>query len=198
MNKIKIIALFLFMVASQAYGQNEVYMDQVGDSSTITITQTGQDNIIGTTLNPIFIGGGSNTVTIDQIGDTNTLQVLINGASTNMALSVTGNDNTQTIICGTILNASCSGSTINQTIHGDNNITTVNLGAGANHTSIMNITGDSNQVTHTSTSTGTTSANITISGNSNTIGVTQSGTLTNSVVLTSTGNSSTVNITQSN
>ena len=198
MNKIKIIALLLFMFANQAYAQNEVYMDQVGDSSNITITQTGQDNKIGTTLTPSFIGGGSNTVTIDQIGDSNTLQFLVNGASTDMALSVTGNNNTQTITCGTLLTASCSGSTINQIITGDSHTTTVNLGAGANHTSIMNITGDSNQVTHTSTSTGTTSANITVSGNSNTIGVTQSGTLTNSVVLTSTGNGSTVNITQSN
>jgi hypothetical protein len=198
MNKIKTMALLLFMFASQAYAQNEVYMDQVGDSSTITITQTGQDNKIGTTLTPVFIGGGSNTVTIDQIGDTNKLEFIVNGAATNMAISVVGNNNNQTITCGTLVNASCSGSTINQTILGDSNNTTVNLGAGANHTSIMNITGDSNHVTHTSTSTGTTSANITISGNSNTIGVTQSGTLTNSVVLSSTGNNSTVNITQSN
>ena len=123
---------------------------------------------------------------------------VVNGASTDMALSVTGNDNIQSINCGTIVSASCSGSTINQTIAGDNNQTTVNFGAGANHTSLMSITGSDNIVTHSSTSSGTTSADITISGNTNTIGVTQSGTLTNTVILSSTGNNNSVSIVQSN
>lgn len=198
MNIIKKITFFMLMIASQAYAQNEVHMEQVGSSSTITVTQTGQDNKIGTPLNAAFIGGGSNTVTIDQIGDANELQFVVNGASTNMALLVTGNNNIQTINCGTTVSASCSGSIINQTITGDTNTTTVNLGSGANHTSLMNITGSTNAVTHTSTSTGTTSADITITGNSNTVGVTQSGTLTNNVVLSSSGNNNTISIAQSN
>lgn len=198
MRNIKLAVMLAALFTASAFANNEVYIEQIGSSSTITITQQGADNKVGTSTTPAFIGGGSTIVTIDQVGDANELQFVVNGASTNMALNVTGSTNVQIINCGTTTSASCSGSTINQTITGDSNQTTVNLGAGANHTSLMTITGSDNIVTHTSTSSGTTSADITIAGNTNTIGVTQSGTLTNTVVLSTTGNNNAVSITQSN
>ena len=177
---------------------NEVYMEQVGDNSTIAITQDGSNNRIGTALDPAYIGSGSNTVTIDQIGSANELDIVVNGAATDVLVSTTGSNNIQTINCGTTVSASCSGSSISQTIVGDSNILTTNLGGGANHTSTMNVAGDFNNVTHTSTNTGTTSANITVTGNTNTIGVTQSGTTAKSVTVNSTGNSNNITINQSN
>ena len=153
---------------------NEVYVEQVGSGSTINITQQGTDNRIGDAAAPAYIGSGSNTVTIDQIGSTNTLDMVVNGDGTDVIVTTTGDNNVQTINCGTTQSASCSGSYIKQ-----------------------QVTGDSNTVTHTSTATGVTSANITVSGNTNTVGVTQSGMLNKSVTVTSTGNSNTVNITQS-
>jgi hypothetical protein len=176
---------------------NEVYIEQVGNSSTINITQDGSDNRIGDAATPAYIGSGSNTVTIDQIGATNTLDMVVNGAGTDVIVTTTGDNNVQTINCGTTQSASCSGSYIKQQVTGDSNTVTQNLGSGANHTSEITITGDTNTVTHTSTATGVTSANITVSGNTNTVGVTQSGMLNKSVTVTSTGNSNTVNITQS-
>jgi len=194
----KLLFSLLVAFSAHALANNEVYIEQIGDSSTINITQDSSDNKVGTATVSAFIGGGSNTVTIDQIGSTNDLQFLINGASTDLTVNVLGNTNSQSIICGSLNTASCSGSTITQTITGDNNTTTVSLGSGANHTSVMSITGDTNTVTHTSTSTGTVSATITVFGNTNNIGVTQSGTLTNTVSVNTTGNNNVVNINQSN
>jgi hypothetical protein len=176
---------------------NEVYIEQVGSSSTINITQQGTDNRIGDAATPAYIGSGSNTVNIDQIGSTNTLDMVVNGTGTDVTVSTTGSNNIQEINCGTTSSAGCSGSTITQTINGDSNDVKQNLGEGANHTSNITITGDTNAVTHTSTATGITSADITVSGNTNTVVVTQSGMLNHSVVVNSTGDLNTINIVQS-
>jgi trimeric autotransporter adhesin len=178
---------------------NEVYIEQVGDSSTITITQDGTGNKVGDsgTGNEAFIGGGSNTITIDQIGSNNTLAMVVNGASASVIVDVTGSGNESTINCGTTQSAGCSSSTIKQVISGDDNIVTQNLGTGANHYSEINITGSTNTVTHTSTNTGASTVNITATGDLNNIGVTQSGLTAKTVSVNSTGNSNTVSITQS-
>lgn len=176
---------------------NEVYIEQIGSGSTVTITQEGADNRIGTSQNPAYIGSGSNTVIIDQIGSNNTLDLVVNGAATDVTVSTTGSNNTQEISCGTVNSAGCGGSTITQTISGDNNTVTQNLGAGANHTSTITVTGDLNNITHLSTATGTTVADITVTGNTNTVSVTQSGMLNHSVVVNSTGNLNNIAITQS-
>jgi hypothetical protein len=185
------------MVLSLGAWANEVYVEQVGSSSTINITQQGADNRIGNEAAPAYIGSGSNTVTIDQIGSTNTLDMVVNGASTDVTVSTTGSNNIQEINCGTTSSASCGGSTITQTINGDSNDVKQNLGSGANHISNITVTGDTNTVTHTSTATGTTLADITVSGNTNTVAVTQSGMLNKSVTVTSTGDSNNINIIQS-
>lgn len=193
LTKITAVAMFCSTMAMA----NEVYIEQVGDSSTVTITQDGSDNRIGTSLSPTYIGSGSNTVTIDQIGSNNELDMVVNGAGTDVVVDVTGSTNISTINCGTTQSAGCSGSYIKQAITGDDNTVTQNLGTGANHTSEITITGSSNTVTHTSTATGTTLANITVAGDTNTIGVTQSGMLNKSVTVNSTGNLNNISIVQS-
>ena len=195
MKKFTLVALLLASIGS--VGANEIYIEQVGTSSTVTITQEGADNRIGTALNPAFIGSGSNNVTIDQIGSTNTLDMVVNGAATDVTVSTTGSNNIQEINCGTTSSAGCSGSTITQTIVGDSNDVKQQLGDGANHTSNISITGDTNTVTHTSTASGTTSADITVIGNTNTVSVTQSGMLNQNVVVTSTGDLNNITIVQS-
>jgi hypothetical protein len=178
---------------------NEIYIEQVGDSSTITITQDGTGNKVGDSGlgDEAFIGGGSNTVTIDQIGSNNTLAMVVNGAATGVIVDVTGSGNESTINCGTTQSAGCSGSTIKQVITGDDNIVTQNLGTGANHYSEINIAGNTNTVTHTSTNSGASTVNITATGDLNTIGVTQSGITAKTVSVNTSGNSNTVSITQS-
>jgi hypothetical protein len=193
----KLLTVIFTLGAYNTVWANEVYIEQIGSSSTVTITQEGADNRIGTSLDPAYIGSGSNTVVIDQIGSTNTLDMVVNGTGTDVTVNTTGSNNVQEIACGTTSSAGCSGSAITQTIAGDSNDVKQLLGDGANHTSNISITGDTNTVTHTSTATGTTSADITVSGNTNTVGVTQSGMLNHSVVVNSTGDLNTINIVQS-
>lgn len=194
----KNILIALLCVISSLVYANDVYIEQVGDSSTITITQDGSGNKVGDALNAAYIGSGSNVVTIDQIGSNNELNLVVNGASTNVVIDTTGSGNIQTVNCGTTSSAGCSGSTIKQVVSGDDNTITQNLGAGANHYSEINVIGSSNAITHTSTNTGVTSAIITATGDTNTIGVTQSGTLPQSITVNSTGNLNNITINQSN
>jgi hypothetical protein len=194
--KLSAILATTVMLSLGAYA-NEVYIEQVGSSSAINITQQGTDNRVGDAATPAYIGSGSNTVTIDQIGSTNTLDMVVNGASTDVTVTTTGSNNIQEINCGTTTSAGCSGSYIKQEVTGDSNTVTQDLGSGANHTSEINVTGDSNTVTHTSTATGVTSANITVSGNTNAVDVTQSGMLNQSVVVNTTGDLNNISIVQS-
>lgn len=194
----KLITSLLCVVVSSFVYANEIYIEQVGDSSTITITQDGSGNKIGDSMTDAYIGSGSNTVTIDQIGANNELSLVVNGASTSVIVDTTGSGNIQTINCGTTSAAGCSGSTIKQVVNGDDNIITQNLGAGANHYSEINVTGSTNTITHTSTNSGVTSAIITSTGDTNTIGVTQSGTLPQSVTINSTGSLNNITVNQSN
>lgn len=194
----KVLTALLCVTASFFVYANDIYIEQVGDSSTISITQDGSGNTVGSSLNSAFIGGGSNTVTIDQIGSNNELSLVVNGASASVIVDTTGSGNVQSINCGTTTSAGCSGSTIKQIVAGDDNIITQNLGAGANHYSEINVTGSTNTITHTSTNTGVTSAIITATGDTNNIGVTQSGTLPQSVTVNSTGTGNNITINQSN
>ena len=193
------ILIVAMMLASLGVTANEVYIEQVGDSSTITVTQDGTGNKVGDsgTGNEAFIGGGSNVVTIDQVGSNNTLAMVVNGAAAGVIVDVTGSGNESVINCGTTQSAGCSGSTIKQVIAGDDNVITQDLGTGANHVSEINITGSTNTVTHTSTNSGASTVAITATGDSNTIGVTQSGLTAKTVSVNTTGNSNTVSIVQS-
>lgn len=175
---------------------NEVYIEQVGSGSTVNILQEGSDNRIGTSLSPAYIGSGSNTVNIEQIGANNELDMVVNGQATDVTVSTTGSNNIQEIHCGTTGSAGCGGSTITQTIVGDNNTVKQLLGAGANHTSNIAVTGDTNTVFHESTATGVTSADITVTGNTNTVSVNQSGMLNHSVTVNSSGNLNNISIIQ--
>jgi hypothetical protein len=194
-----ILIVAMIMAGITGTWANEVYIEQVGDSSTITVTQDGTGNKVGDsgTGNEAFIGGGSNTVTIDQVGSNNTLAMTVNGAAAGVIVDVTGSGNESVINCGTTQSAGCSGSTIKQVIAGDDNVITQNLGTGANHSSEINITGDTNTVTHTSTNSGASTVAITATGDSNTIGVTQSGLTAKIVSVNTTGNSNNISIVQS-
>lgn len=196
--KLKAIVFIMAVLGLTNVHSNEVYIDQVGDSSTVTIVQDGTGNKVGDSAIPAFIGGGSNIVNIQQIGGGNELAMVVNGAATEVVVDTTGDSNIQTISCGTTSTASCSGSTIKQVVVGDSNIITQNLGTGANHYSEINVTGSTNTITHTSTNTGASTVNVTAIGDTNTIGVTQSGTTAKTVTVNSTGSGNTISINQSN
>lgn len=196
--KLKAIVFIMAVLGLTNVHSNEVYIDQVGDNSTVTIVQDGTGNKVGDSAIPAFIGGGSNIVNIQQIGIGNELAMIVNGAATEVVVDTTGSNNIQDILCGTTSTASCSGSTIKQVVVGDSNIITQNLGTGANHYSEINVTGSTNTITHTSTNTGASTVNVTAIGDTNTIGVTQSGTTAKTVTVNSTGSGNNISINQSN
>jgi hypothetical protein len=196
--KSKVIALVMAILGVCNVYANDVYIQQVGSSSTIDIRQEGSGNQVGDSSTNVYIGSGSNVVNIDQVGDNNTLAMVVNGSSADVTLNVIGSGNQQTIDCGTRGAAGCSGSTINQTITGDTNTITQDLGAGANHTTNLTITGDTNTVNQTSTATGTVTSTTTISGSDNKLThlISGSGTKTATISITGSTNGSTQQTTE--
>ena len=189
------LIMFVMLFATTTFA-NDIFIEQIGSLSDITLTQQGVDNRIGTALNPSFFGGSSDVSTIEQIGSRNELDLLVNGDNTIITLSATGNDNAETINCGVRTAVTCNNTTINHSVSGDNNIINTTIGAGTN--SKMAVTGDSNVINHTSTSAGVVSADLTVTGNSNTIDLTQSGTLDKSIKIESTGSNNNITVNQSN
>lgn len=194
------------VVAALSWGSgalaNDVYIEQVGDGATVTITQDGSSNRIGASNTPSIFKGDANLITIDQIGSSNALDIVVNGTAVTAIVTTNGNNNTQIINCGTVNTASCGSSFIKQQVTGDNNTVTQNLVAASTQHSEILITGDYNSVTHTTSGTGAHSGIITVTGgialSGNTVSLTQGGTNAQQATITSTGNSNSITVTQSN
>ena len=194
------------VIAALSWGSgasaNDVYIEQIGDGATVTITQDGSSNRIGADGTPSIFKGDANLVTIDQIGSSNTLDVIINGAAVTAIVTTNGSNNMQVINCGTVNSATCGSSFIKQEVTGDDNTVTQNLVAASTQHSEILITGDYNTVTHTTSGSGAHSGIITVTGgvalDGNTISLTQGGTNAQQATITSTGNSNSITVNQSN
>lgn len=174
--------LTTLMVAVFASGvwaaDNSIYINQSGDTSTITMTQDGAGNVVrgvqgvgGGNTTPATINGDSNTVTVNQIGTGNTLNF---GIQT-------------TIANGTPLQ---NGNTFLYTVTGNNNVGIIdsnNDGGGVSA---------SNYISINQTSWGNV-ANMNVLGSNNSITAVTSGGNGNSVTSTTNGDSNTQNITVS-
>jgi hypothetical protein len=206
---------------------NQVYIDQVGNNSNISVTQTGGDNALGDSTNVAIMHGNSQSITIAQIGAVNSMALNVQGAGTTVSSTVTGNSNTVNIDCGSgnVHKASaCADSTITANVAGSNNDVGINAGSKSTHDT--EITGDRNTV-HTDsitsnllgarssiTATGSDNsitlsqngaaggngfeATIAVTGSSNTVGVSQSGTVDSKVNITSVGSNNTIAVTSGN
>ena len=60
---------------------NDIYIEQVGDTLDLDITQDGTDNVIGTSTTDVNLDGDSNDIPITQTGDMNTIVADIQGTS---------------------------------------------------------------------------------------------------------------------
>ena len=72
------------MLSSGAWA-NDVYVEQIGDNSSVSITQTGAGNMVngnlaglGNSDDPALIRGDLNDVTINQLGSGNILSLILN------------------------------------------------------------------------------------------------------------------------
>jgi len=202
LKRLGIMTVIAALIWGSGVQANDLYIEQVGDGATVTITQDGSSNRIGDNGTPSIIKGDANIVTIDQIGSSNTLDMIINGAAVTATVTTNGSNNTQVINCGTANTASCGSSFIKQQVDGDNNTVTQNLVAASTQHSEILITGDYNTVTHTTSGSGAHSGIITVTGgvalSGNTISLTQGGTNAQQATITSTGNSNAITVNQSN
>lgn len=222
---IALLGMMGFPATVLAQTANSVYIDQVGSNSTITMTQTGSNNILGTQNANTILHGNSQVITISQVGANNTGNFNIQGNSSNVTSNISGNLNTVTVNCGTAPSSSCADTLIEANATGNNN--TLNVTAGSKSVAKINIDGDTNSATiNSSTSnllgaksqidiTGGNSnivnvsqsgpagangfdAKIDIVGGSNTVGVTQNGTIDSTVNIKTVGSSNTITVTTGN
>ena len=101
---------------------SDVFIEQIGSSSSIKVTQQGTSNRIGSSLTPSFFGGDSDKFDIEQVGAVNELDLLINGNNTSVTLNTFGAGNIESIVCGSKTTPnSCDSSVIDYTISGNNN-----------------------------------------------------------------------------
>ena len=207
-----LVALAISGLVSAGAWANDVYIEQIGDNSTVSITQTGAGNLVngnvggtGNADDAALIRGDLNNVTISQIGAGNTLAMVINnetkGTGATVIVSADGSGNNQTIGCGTALSSSCNASVIRSEITGNNNNTVQMLSGGAVQSKIA-VNGNYNNVTHVASGVGLHSGEITVSGSgsssiANAVTLTQSGALTKNAVITSNGSNNNVSVTQS-
>lgn len=209
----KLLAILLTsgMVSTGAWA-NDVYVEQIGDNSIISITQTGAGNLVngnvggtGNTDDAAIIRGDLNDVTISQIGVSNTISMIINnetsGVGSTVVISADGSNNNQSIGCGTALSSTCNASVIRSEITGNNNNTVQTLSGGVVQSKIA-INGNYNNVTHTASGVGLHNGEITVSGSgssqvANAVTLTQSGASNKNAIITSNGSNNNINITQS-
>lgn len=200
MKKSLILFIMSLMTSSLAYAQsttNSIFIDQVGNGSTITITQKGQNNRIGSEQNRVVIEGNNQTITSTQEGNGNLIQGSITQADNiDINSTVTGDNNTVTYDMGDA--SSVAGSTKTLAVTGDSNNLTFNQGTAASATGAtqnITFTGDTN--TYTSTiNTDDVVNDVTVAGDGNTIAMTQDGTAGKNVEMVLTGSTNTVTVNQ--
>ena len=203
----KLLAILLAsgMVSTGAWA-NDVYMEQVGDDATVSITQTGAGNLVNGDISgvdatsPAQIKGDFNVVTVNQIGSSNTLSLVLDsttkGTGTTVNVSADGSANNQIINCPT-----CNASTITSNVTGNSNNITQLLG-GNTASSIINVNGSYNNVSHTASGAGLHTADITVSGSGvngapNAITLVQSGGMTKNASISSNGSNNNISVIQS-
>lgn len=164
----------LFWGSGALAAGNEVYIEQVGSSNTITLLQAGDLNQIGTSaILPASITGSTNTMSVTQTGQSNVVSYVIVGSNNTMSKTMVGNLNQINMVCG---DSSVTCTTVNSvvTITGDSNyISSVIKGTAINNA--ISLTGDTNTVTQ-SIETSNSSSSITILGSNNNFSSTMSGT----------------------
>jgi hypothetical protein len=188
---------------------NSVYIDQTNaDNSTVSITQTGQDNKVGDpnslTAPSFVIDGNAMNLTIIQDGMGNSITGNFIGGDSTANINQTGDFNTSVLNFG---NSGSNGGTLDISIIGNSNATTLNVGTTAsanNYYYQLNIgtngiNGSSSNSNAVTSSINSVNASTTIKlsgGNSNVINTAQSGGSGHIIDLNVIGGSNTVGITQ--
>src|SRR5210317_1297743 len=193
---------------------NDIYIEQVGDSLDLDITQDGTDNRIGSTSADMVLNGDTMTFAITQTGNTNTIDATIKGTTYTGTWQFTGNSNTVDLLCSSVSSGDCDTVTLNITTTGDNNTFDFDIGevADASSSTIsFTLTGDNSVIaaavdgvsanisvtSDNSSSLATTSAN-SDEGNAITLNVDGDGdSAGHGITINVTGGGGTIDVTQS-
>ena len=199
-NAIRALFVMLLGAPLSSYAQsttNSIYIDQVGDASTITITQKGQNNKIGTEQNRFQIGGDAQTMTVTQQGNGNQINgQIVQADNIDYGVTFTGDNNTMTVNHGD--SASVAGSTLVLGVTGSSNDVSLTQGDASSSTNAdqtITIGGDQNVYASIINADDVTNV-ITIAGDQNTFNMTQNGYAGKNVTSTVTGNGNTITVSQ--
>lgn len=125
----KKIILLAFLFLPTSLFANEIYIEQVGDSLDLSITQSGQDNQVGNGTTAMSLTGDTMTFTITQTGDYNTIAANINGDTYTGTWQFTGNSNSVDLQCDAVNGVNCQTVTLDITTTGDTNTFDFDIGA---------------------------------------------------------------------
>lgn len=163
---------------------NIIYLEQTGNSPTISINQDGNSNRAGSnasgTINSMILDGNSQIVTIDQTGNSNIINTMkITGNEANVYLQQLGNSNTANISAGLT--------------------TTVSGISSANTNALLDFRFDGNSNGLAYTGNGPSlQAGVYVKGNGNTLNLEQGSTAGQQMLINiDTSNNNTVNVLQS-
>lgn len=198
------LAILLFANISAWAADNEVYVDQAGNTANIDIEQLGESNIIGGlnsvagTLTAFDLDGTGLTLDINQIGNTNKFLGDITGDSITGFFEFDGDTNSFTIQGDPTNTFGIDSSNYNVDVTGSTNTFTLNHGTAALASQLdldWIIQGDGNTINYALDIDGATSY-LDIDGDSNNLTYDGDGAAGGYFYLDQTGNSRTFNIQQ--
>lgn len=210
----------------QAVTTNTIYIDQVGDNNTVTVSQQGTNNQLrGIGQQAVGLQGNSNTVTVRQgttsgstvgrnlvelgvNGDSNTVNLNQGrnadgtnpGADSNshyQMLNLSGSNNNITTVQRDG-STSAAGHFMENTISGSSNVINLTQQGTGSKVLFTNVNGNTNSVTVNQKDTGTHYLDVGLIGNGHSVTVVQEGSGSHraTIGLTNAGASGTVNLNQ--
>lgn len=199
-----LVSMLFFLSPALA---NDIYIQQSGDNLDLDITQDGQNNVAGTSLQGIELTGGTMTFNIDQVGNSNVVTTIINGNTYTGNIDLTGDSNQVDLLCDSAGAGNCETVSMSIDVTGDSADITVSIGETAdaqNFVGTLDITSNASE-TVTLTLDGTNAdADIDItnslgsSGNTATYDVDGNGDVNgHSLTHSHTGDGAVINMTQS-
>lgn len=145
----KFLTTFLFVMGlSGLASANDIYVQQVGTGNglDLNITQDGVNNVMGTSGAKVLLSGANHTWTVRQIGGANVIAAQIRGASYTGTWAITGNSNDILFKCASGATGKCETVTGNITINGNTSNIDILIGETAATTgSSLNLTIDGDQ-----------------------------------------------------
>ena len=187
---------------------NIIYLEQTGNSPTVSINQDGNSNRAGSdasgAINSMVLNGNNQVVTIDQTGNLNVINTLkVTGNAANVYLLQLGDSNSANVSVGQTTSASATQGVTNTAaldwrFTGNSNALNY-TGNGPALQAAVYVTGNGNTLNMTQTSTAGQQALIDLTNSdNNTVNVSQTSASLSSLVLSQTGTGSTTfNIAQS-